>query len=187
MRRVEPLEIAGPTQAEIDAEMLALLNRDESRKNWGMDSNHGPLNLEQIRAGAILRIADATEKMAERHTELIRDRDCWERRAKNAERSLETERHRSASLRGPLERAKKMMSNVASLRELREENKRLKGALFFWLPNIPAIENDCTERMANDAALLIGHEGRIDDSAEQRGWVVLTHNSDDAMNEVSDK
>lgn len=31
MRRVEPLEIAGPTQAEIDAEMLALLNRAEAR------------------------------------------------------------------------------------------------------------------------------------------------------------
>ena len=63
------------------------------------------------------------------------------------------------------------------LRELREENKRLKDALFFWLPNIPAIENECTDRMANDAALLIGHEGRIDDSAEQRGWVALTPNT----------
>ena len=63
------------------------------------------------------------------------------------------------------------------LRELREENQRLKDALFFWLPNIPAVENECTERMANDAALLIGHEGRIDDSAEQRGWVALTPNA----------
>jgi hypothetical protein len=58
--------------------------------------------------------------------------------------------------------------------ELRAENQRLKDALFFWLPNIPAVENECTERMANDAALLIGHEGRIDDSAEQRGWITLT-------------
>lgn len=59
---------------------------------------------------------------------------------------------------------------------LRAENQRLKDALFFWLPNIPAVENECTDRMANDAALLMGHEGQITDSAEQRGWVVLTPN-----------
>lgn len=63
------------------------------------------------------------------------------------------------------------------LLELHAENKRLKGALFFWLPNIPEVENECTERMANDAALLIGYEGRIDDSAEQRGWITLTPNA----------
>lgn len=60
---------------------------------------------------------------------------------------------------------------------LRTENQRLKEALFFWLPNIPAVENECTYRMVNDAALLVGHEGRIDDSAEQRGWVTLTPNA----------
>ena len=60
---------------------------------------------------------------------------------------------------------------------LREENRKLKCALFFWLPNIPAIENECTDRMANDAALLIGHGGCIDDSAEQRGWINLTPNA----------
>jgi len=64
----------------------------------------------------------------------------------------------------------------ADIARLRADNQRLKDALFFWLPNIPAIENECTERMANDAALLIGHEGRIDDSAEQRGWITLSPN-----------
>lgn len=72
------------------------------------------------------------------------------------------------------------------LDELRKESKRLKKALFFWLPNIPAVENECTERMANDAALLIGHEGRIDDSAEQRGWVVLMPNMNPAKHDVLD-
>lgn len=62
------------------------------------------------------------------------------------------------------------------IKSLRAENQRLKDALFFWLPNIPAAENECTDRMANDAALLIGHECRIDDSAEQRGWILLTPN-----------
>ena len=69
-----------------------------------------------------------------------------------------------------------ILETVAALYEARTEIQRLKNALFFWLPNIPAVENECTERMANDAALLIGHEGRIDDSAEQRGWITLTPN-----------
>lgn len=85
--------------------------RQASKIDWGNEESNG-VNLEQINTGAMLRIADATEKMAQRHTELIRDRDYWERRAKNAEMALETERHRSASLRGHLKRAKKMMSNA---------------------------------------------------------------------------
>ena len=87
--------------------------RHASKTDWGNDESKG-VTLEQINTGAILRIADATEKMAQRHTELIRDRDYWERRAKDAERALETERHRTASLRGHLKRAKKMMSNSHS-------------------------------------------------------------------------
>ena len=69
-----------------------------------------------------------------------------------------------------------ILATVAALYEARTEIQRLKDALFFWLPNIPAVENECTERMANDAALLIGHDGLIDDSAEQRGWITLTPN-----------
>lgn len=44
------------------------LYRDESRKNYG--SSNDPLSLPQLQAGCLMRIADATEKMAQRHTEL---------------------------------------------------------------------------------------------------------------------
>lgn len=51
--------------------------------------------LEAMNAGSLQRIADATEKMALRHTELIRDRDMYERwysdevtRRKSLERQL---------------------------------------------------------------------------------------------------
>lgn len=57
---------------------------------------------------------------------------------------------------------------------LEDESKRLKSALYFWLPNIPAVETECTERMSNDAGLLVGYDGAIDDGAEKRGWIVLT-------------
>lgn len=82
-----------------------------SRLDWGAEEAEG-LTLDQINTGAMLRIADATEKMAQRHTDLMRDRDYWERRAKNAEKALDTERHRTASLRGHLKRAKAAVSNV---------------------------------------------------------------------------
>ena len=52
--------------------------REESRKNYGQVLD--PLvmmNDDQLKIGALLRIADATEKMAQRHTELIRERDNY--------------------------------------------------------------------------------------------------------------
>lgn len=88
--------------------------RQASKTDWGNEESEG-VTLAQINTGAILRIADATEKMAQRHTDLMHDRDYWERRAKYAERSLDTERRRSASLRGHLKRAKKQMSNAKTV------------------------------------------------------------------------
>lgn len=52
--------------------------REESRVDWGSASDR-PLTLEQINTGAILRIADATEKMAQRHTDLMAERDRYKR------------------------------------------------------------------------------------------------------------
>ena len=46
--------------------------KQESRKEWGIDTNSA-LDIEQINCGAILRIADATEKMAERVIGLINE------------------------------------------------------------------------------------------------------------------
>lgn len=48
--------------------------------------------IEYINAGSLQRIADATEKMAQRYTDLIRDRDNYERYYREAvkrERQLE--------------------------------------------------------------------------------------------------
>lgn len=44
--------------------------RNESRNQWGVTQN-GSLNIEQINCGAMLRIADAVEKMAQSVTNLI--------------------------------------------------------------------------------------------------------------------
>lgn len=63
------------------------------------------------------------------------------------------------------------------VQSMTDEIARLQDALFFWLPKIPDVVNECTDRMADDAALLIGHKGRTDDSAEQRGWILPTPNA----------
>lgn len=80
--------------------------RQRSRADWGTDELN-QLTLEQINTGAVLRIADAVEKVAKRHDELIDDRDYWKRRALESERRLDTERRRTAALRGVVKRKRK--------------------------------------------------------------------------------
>lgn len=52
--------------------------RDESRKNWGM-SGDAPFDADQLKTGALLRIADATEVMAKSYTALVAERDRLQR------------------------------------------------------------------------------------------------------------
>lgn len=85
--------------------------RQASRTDWGNQETQG-MTLAQINTGAMLRIADATEKMAERHTELIRQRDYFEGEVKRLRAICEHLERSNASLRGHMKRAKKMMSNV---------------------------------------------------------------------------
>lgn len=67
--------------------------REQSRTSWGTEATS--LTLEQLNAGAILRIADATEKMATNHVKLQndydymrKDRDRYRERAERAERKI---------------------------------------------------------------------------------------------------
>ncbi len=79
--------------------------RAKSRREWVNDDS----SIEQIQLGCMLRIADAIEKMAQRHTELIRDRDMYNRwydeeveRRKIAERSLSAAKGQITKLRKKL-------------------------------------------------------------------------------------
>jgi len=85
--------------------------RQASRVDWGKEESKG-CTLEQINTGAFLRIADATEKMAERHTELIRQRDYLDGEVKRLRAIREHLERSNASLRGHLKRAKKVVSNA---------------------------------------------------------------------------
>lgn len=85
--------------------------RDGSKTNFGSATGDTGMTLEQINAGSLMRIADATEKMAHRHTELIEQRDRFERWYKNELERVEHLRRSNAALRGHLKRLKKQLSN----------------------------------------------------------------------------
>lgn len=79
--------------------------RDESRKNLGAD-NQLSLTVEQINCGAILRIADATEKMASNYTRMENDLKYY--KEKFDQKNIEIKRLERviAGLRGYLKRTK---------------------------------------------------------------------------------
>ena len=84
--------------------------REKSRRNWGNDSNSN----EQIQLGAILRMADATEKMAQRHTELIRERDQFKASVDYWRTEAERVGRSNNALRGQITKLKKRLAEPKS-------------------------------------------------------------------------
>ncbi len=82
--------------------------RKESRKDYGQEAEGG-LCLDQIRTGALLRIADATELVAKRYQDLIDERDRCKLRLEEKEQSLAAEHRRVIALRAVITRMKRKM------------------------------------------------------------------------------
>lgn len=80
--------------------------RDKSRLNWANDSNGN----ENILLGCMLRIADASEKMAQRHTELINERDMYKRWYEQASKERRYYERRVAELKGQITDLKKQLT-----------------------------------------------------------------------------
>jgi len=59
---------------------------------------------------------------------------------------------------------------------LRNENRRLKRALAFWIPHVPDEGTARGDRIAADAYLLWCYEGPDEVDAETLGWIALTPN-----------
>jgi hypothetical protein len=80
--------------------------KDESRANWGRETNQNALTRDEIQHGAILRIADATEAMAKNHVQLQAERDRLQRwYDQERDRAAKLERS-NAALRGQITRLK---------------------------------------------------------------------------------
>lgn len=84
--------------------------RDESRKNWGTNAL---LDREQIQLGAILRIADATEKMCRDREELERKYQNMRASRDRYQEALEAERRKNAALRGVITKLKRKQGGEA--------------------------------------------------------------------------
>lgn len=81
--------------------------RDASKMNWVRSDESDHFTLEQINAGSFMRIADATEKMAQLHTDLIRERDFFEKECARLRNIRATLERSNAALRGHIKRIKK--------------------------------------------------------------------------------
>lgn len=62
---------------------------------------------------------------------------------------------------------------LVSSDQLRSDIQRLQRALQFWLPGVPADDDEIAERVGNDAMLLVGYQGDDDGCAESLGWIHL--------------
>lgn len=85
--------------------------RESSRNGWASAET-----VEHINAGSLQRIADATELMARRHLELIRERDEYERRYKSVVEWVRTLERRLSAAKGQITKlrnaAKKEQKNA---------------------------------------------------------------------------
>lgn len=80
--------------------------REHSRIDFG-ETTEGNLCRDQIQFGAILRIADATEKMAENHAALIAQRDRYEKWYEEEKITTQHLQKTIAGLRGYIKKLKK--------------------------------------------------------------------------------
>lgn len=80
--------------------------KDKSRRNWSNDNNSN----ENIQLGCMLRIADATEKMAQRHTELIDQRDMYKRWYDEEAQRRKTIEYQLSAAKGQITKLKKQLA-----------------------------------------------------------------------------
>lgn len=59
------------------------------------------------------------------------------------------------------------------IEHVRAEVQRLQRALQFWLPGVPADDDEIATRAGDDAMLLVGYQGDDDACAESLGWIRL--------------
>lgn len=86
--------------------------REESRKGWG--TNDDGLSIEQVKLGAILRIADATELMAKRHQELVDAKDSATRNASYWKTQYDAERRRRIAMQGRVTTLNRLLAKTAN-------------------------------------------------------------------------
>lgn len=81
--------------------------REETKLQWMTRPEQRGPDHEQLILGCLLRIADAVEKMAIRHTELMRDRDYYSREAESLRGRRDSLMRSNSALKGQITKLKK--------------------------------------------------------------------------------
>lgn len=99
--------------------------RVKSRAEWAQDASP----IEAINTGSLQRIADAVEKMAVRHTELINQRDYFERRAREEGAAAKSLQRRASAFQGVITRKDRELAGLrAAYADVSNELRALKDA-----------------------------------------------------------
>lgn len=85
--------------------------KERSKENWGT-SEDTQFTMEEVQYGCILRIADAVEKMAQRHTDLIQERDQYEKWYSNEAKSHKMTSNTLRVTKGHLTRVKNRIKQL---------------------------------------------------------------------------
>jgi hypothetical protein len=81
--------------------------KKESRSDWGSTVDENVvLDRDQLKLGAVLRIADSLEKMEQPYLQLIRDVEWYKKRVQNLDAQNDTLRKRVAAYQGVIKRMK---------------------------------------------------------------------------------
>ena len=93
--------------------MAAKSLRDASRTDW---VNEYYAKNENIQLGAILRIADASEKMAQNYTQLINRNEWLKGHCQRLDEQLEAMTRQRTALRGTVTRLKRQLAEAKEAR-----------------------------------------------------------------------
>jgi hypothetical protein len=83
---------------------------ESSKASYGVRDSGGRATHEEIHTGCLQRVATACEAMSQNWSQLVRERDSWERTARSNARYANSLERSNAALRGvitKLKRAKK--------------------------------------------------------------------------------
>lgn len=84
--------------------------KEKSKLDWYRDDGQQP-SVDQLQFGALQRIADATEKMAENYNKLLRDVKYYKERAEQNSSACQRLVRSNAALRGVITKLKKEAGN----------------------------------------------------------------------------
>jgi hypothetical protein len=104
--------------------------REDSKKHWNSDTS-----VDQINAGSLQRIADATELMAVTHVALQEDRDRYKRWYQDSEKTRKYLLLSNAALKGQITKLNKALAAIGDRTAAAKEISCAASQRLHWAQN----------------------------------------------------